>query len=298
MKNKLLTILMLLTTTITYGQVKAVIVDSTTKHKIPFVNIWIEDENIGTTSNINGAFNLNANDSSKIIVFSSLGYESKKVKLGSITSIVKLKPKNTELQEVFITPRKQNIETVIGTIKRKNINGYFGCGTKPWIVARYFEYKEPYKQTPYLKKIKLLTKSDVRDSKFNIRFYSVNENGQPEDNIVNQNVIGVARKGKRTTEIDVSKLNIRFPEKGFFIAIEWLIIESNKYEYTYTMVDSKKKLAGISYEPSVGTVPSETDKNGWVYHRGKWVKIWKNGNDFKGYKDKYNLLAVELTLTN
>jgi hypothetical protein len=92
---------------------------------------------------------------------------------------------------------------------------------------------------------------------------------------------------------------MEFPKEGFFIAIEWLIIESNKHEYSYTMQGSGKKLTGISYEPAIGTVPAETDENSWVFNQGKWREIFKNKNGIlKRYKDKYSLLAIELTLTN
>ena len=64
------------------------------------------------------------------------------------------------------------------------------------------------------------------------------------------------------------------------------------------MEGSKKKLKGISYEPSIGTLPTETDENTWIFNKGKWQKIWKNKGSLKRYKGKYNLIAVELTLTN
>lgn len=64
------------------------------------------------------------------------------------------------------------------------------------------------------------------------------------------------------------------------------------------MKDSKKKLLGISYEPSIGTIPSETDENSWIFNQGKWRKVWKNNSPIKSYKYKYGLLAIELVLTN
>ena len=139
----------------------------------------------------------------------------------------------------------------------------------------------------------------MKNSKFNVRLYGVNKNGEPENYIYNQNIIGIAKKGKNTTEIDLSKLNIEFPKNGFFIAIEWLIIKENKYEYKYTMDGSRKKLNGTSYEPSIGTVPAETDENSWIFNQGKWRKVFRNNSvGLKRYKDKYGLLAIELTLTN
>jgi len=295
--KKLLTITFLLISNLCFSQLKSVIIDSETKEKIPFVNIWVENENIGTTSNEKGEFELEIS-STKIILFSAIGFETKKISSDSIKNILELKPMTTELDEVIINSKKLTQELIVGKFKKSKINYYFGCGIKPWITARFFKYKEKYDKTPFLKKIRLLTRSDVKNSKFNIRLYSVNENGEPDNYIYDQNIIGIAKKGKKTTEIDVSKLNIKFPENGFFIAIEWLIIEENKYEYKYTMEGSRKKLEGISYEPAIGTVPAETAENSWIFNQGKWKKVWKNVGTIKKYKEKYSLMAIELTLTN
>ncbi len=295
--KKLLIIIILLISNLGFGQLKAVIIDSETKERIPLVNIWVENENIGTTSNEKGEFYLEINHS-KIIVFSAIGFETKKIKSGSIKKLVKLKPIITELDEVIITSKKRNKNLTIGQFKKSKINHYFACGTTPWISARHYEYKGNYKKTPFLEKIKILTKSKIKDSKFNIRLYSVNQNGEPENYIYDKNIIGIAKKGKKITEIDVSKLNIKFPESGFFIAFEWLIIENNKYEFNYTTKGSKKKHISIHYAPKIGVVPTEKNENSWRFNQGKWRKMWKNNGGSKKYKGKYNLIAIELTLSN
>jgi len=295
--KKLLAITFLLISNLGFSQLKAVIIDSETKEKVPYVNIWIENENVGTTSNEKGEFELEI-DNSKIILFSAIGFETKKISSDSIKRLLELKPVITKLDEVIIKSKKLTQGLIIGEFEKSKINYYFGCGIKPWITARYFNFNREYDKTPFLKKIRLLTKSDVKDSKFNIRLYSVNENGEPENYIYDKNIIGIAKKGKKITEIDISGLNIQFPENGFFIAIEWLIIENNKYEYKYTMEGSRKKFQGVSYEPGIGTVPAETDENSWIFNQGKWRKVWKNIGTSKKYDEKYSLMAIELTLTN
>ncbi len=288
--TKLLTFIILLISNLSFSQLKAVIINSESQKNISYVNIWVENENIGTTSNEDGEFELKVNNT-KTILFSAIGFESKRIVSDSIKNFIELKPLITQLNEVVIKSKKLTEELKIGTIKKSEINSYFGSGLKPWIIARYFNYREYYNKTNYLNKISLLTNSDVKDSKFNIRLYTVNDNGEPGEYIYAENIIGIARKGKKLTEIDISDLNIEFPKKGFFIAVEWLIIESNKHEYEYTIIDSKKKLKGISYEPAIGTVPTESDENSWILNQGRWKKIWKSNEDYK-------LLVIELTLTN
>lgn len=295
--KKLLAITILLISNLCFSQLKAVIIDNESKEKLPYVNIWIENENIGTTSNENGEFELKVNGS-KIIVFSAIGFETKKINSNSIKNIIELEPLVTELKEVIIKSEKLTEKIIIDKFKKSKINHYFACGTTPWIAAKYFEYKQDYDKIPFLNKIRVLTDSDVKDSKFNIRLYSINKNGEPENYIYDENIIGIAQKGNTITEIDLSDLNITFPKEGFFIAIEWLIIESNKYEYNYTKQGSKNKLIGISYEPAIGIVPSETDRNSWSFNQGKWKKELKDKGSSKNYKDKFRYLAIELTLTN
>ena len=268
-----------------------------TKEAIPYVNIWIEGGNVGTTSNQKGEFEINI-DSSAIIVFSAIGFETIRIQSDSITKKVELKTSTTNLEEVIVTASKQNLKLTIGNFRRSKINHYFAVGTKPWITARYFPYDETYSKTRFLEGIKILTNSDVKDAKFNVRLYDINDNGEPGNFIYDKNIIGIARKGKKVTEVDLSDLGIKFPRNGFFIAIEWFIIDENRYEYDYTMQGSKKKMKGVSYEPSVGTIPAETDENSWIYMQGQWQKVWKNKSPLDRYKNKYSLLAIELTLTN
>ncbi len=298
--KRLVTILLLCCTQYCLGQIKSVIVNSETQEPIPYVNIWIENENIGTTSDENGVFSLNS-ENTKNIIFSAIGFETTKINTENIQGKVSLKPKNIELSEVIITPQKRSQKLVIGKFKKSKINHYFGAGGSktPWIVARYFPYKSEYKNTPFLMKIRMLTDSDVKNAKFNIRLYRVDKNGKPSAYLYDKNIIGIARKGKHITEFDIADLQIKFPQEGFFIAVEWLVIPENKHEYSYTMKGSKKKYKGFSYEPAIGTVPTPTNENTWIFVAGKWKKIpTKAGEDLKRYKGKYNLLALELTLTN
>ena len=295
--KKLACFMFLFITGISFSQLKSVIIDSETKESIPFVNIWINNENIGTSSNEKGEFQLKIK-APKIIVLSAIGYKTKKISSDSIKRNIELTPQLTKLDEVIITSKKKNKKLTIGKFRRSKINFYFSCGKVPWITARYFPYKEKYDNTPFLSKIRILTNSQVKDAKFNIRLYDVNEKGEPEGYIYNENILAFAKRGKKVTEINVSDLNIKFPKKGFFIAIEWLIIDSNKHTYKYSYKNSKKKHIATSYEPNIGTLPSDTDKNSWIFSQGKWKKTWRNKGAIKKYKDKYNLIAIELSLTN
>lgn len=292
--------LLLLLTTISNAQIKGKIIDSITKSPIQYVNIWVENENEGTTSNQNGYFEFNKNYSSKTIVFSAVGYETKKIEWDSISEVIQLNVQAFELKEFVINSTKEPIEKVVGEFKKSKINKFFGCGEKPKIWARFFPYSKLYNETPYLKKIKVFCISRNKNSKFNLRFYSIDSLGRPGEFLYDENIIGYARKGNKINEVDVSSYGIKIPKNGFFVAVEWLIIESNQYEDQYTEDGSKEKFKGFFYDPTFGTIAEETDQNSWSFTKGKWNNVKEDifGDLKKKHTKRYSVMAIELTLSN
>ncbi|MFI0427804.1 MAG: carboxypeptidase-like regulatory domain-containing protein, partial [Flavobacterium sp.] len=56
MKDKRLIWIFLVVSQFTFSQIRGVVKDSLSGEPIPFVNIWVENENIATTSEIDGSF--------------------------------------------------------------------------------------------------------------------------------------------------------------------------------------------------------------------------------------------------
>jgi hypothetical protein len=279
MKNILL-ILILLSSNICLCKTKKI--NPRIKEITPNVHNWVGSKNIG--SNLKDKIAL---DTSKTISFSAIGFEIKKyIELDSV---------KTNFDKTRINSEKKSEKLTIGEIKKYKIKNSvgIGIGSKPLIIARNFNYHTTYEKTPFIKKISVLTVSKTKNSKFNIRLYGKNNNGEPENLIYDENIIGIAKKGKKVTEIDVSELNIKFPENGFFVAIEWLIIPNNKYES-----NDAKKQNKISYQPAIGTIPTATNENSWTIKQGEWKKSSGNIGLTELLDKKYNLIAVELTLKN
>ena len=70
-----------------YLQIKGIVLDKSNK-PIPYVNIWVENENIGTTSEENGSFSIHVEDQNKVLIFSALGFETKKVAVSDAEEVV------------------------------------------------------------------------------------------------------------------------------------------------------------------------------------------------------------------
>ncbi|WP_310560093.1 carboxypeptidase-like regulatory domain-containing protein, partial [Flavobacterium sp.] len=81
-----------------FSQIKGKVVDEKNQ-AIPFVNIAIENENIGTTSEENGEFIINESDKNKNLIFSALGYDKKIIKASENLQVV-LKTSEIQLDEV------------------------------------------------------------------------------------------------------------------------------------------------------------------------------------------------------
>lgn len=260
---------------------------------VPYVNIWVEDENIGTTSDEKGFFKIHTT-SDKILVFSSVGFEVKKTTIKDNEKVV-LKDAVYKLSEVVITKRKESKQLEIGDAER--IHHRQLSGDKPWIYAKLFEYDSTYKATPYLKKIVFYSNSDVKDAKLKIRIFSFNDT-IPTHDLIDEDLIVTVKKGMKKNVIDVSKYNLSFPEKGIVIGLEWMIIAENRWDFEYK--DTTKKLIKMEdYAPSLVVNYSEKE-NAFRYSGGKWYrnKIFPTNSNDKPWHNKVMEPAINLILTN
>src|SRR5688572_29393457 len=77
--------------------------DAQTNEALPFVSILINEGPNGTTSDIDGKFQVKSKDPVQLLTFSYLGYEPQKRQLSDsamLPLVVKLKPQATSLREV------------------------------------------------------------------------------------------------------------------------------------------------------------------------------------------------------
>lgn len=275
------------------AQTKGVVVDENNK-PIPYVNIWVENENIGTTSDENGAFKINTSQD-KILVFSSVGFEQKKTTIKEGENVV-LKASVYKLQEVVISKRKLDKEIEIGNAER--IHHRQLSGDKPWIYGKLFEQDTIYKKTPFLKKIVFYSDSDIKDAKLKIRIFDFNDT-IPTNDLLSEDLIVKVKKGMRKNVIDVSQYNIRFPEKGIVIGLEWMIIQENRSDFEYKDSKTKKLVKQEDYAPSLVVNYAEKE-NAFTYSKGKWTrsKIFITAQNDRPWFNKVMLPAINLILTN
>jgi len=264
----------LIVTQFAFSQIRGVVKDSISGEPIPFVNIWVENETVGTTSEADGSFFLEASKE-KNIVISVLGYERKTIK-GREISIVQLKPMAYDLREVVILNKKQSKQIEIGDIKNAIFQSF---DNGPKIEAKFFPYQASYNKTKFLKEVTIFTDSRIEEATIKLHFYSVDENGYPGEELLTKDYVVTLKKGIIKHRFNISQFDLVFPEKGMFVAYEKLLIESNK--------------TGTKYQPYVLYNYVERDFF-YTYAYGKWSKLSGNNSE----KISINEPSINLILTN
>lgn len=292
MRDKRLIWIFLIVSQFTFSQIRGVVKDSISGEPIPFVNIWVENETIGTTSEVNGSFSLDIKEE-KELIFSALGYEVKKA--SSKSELILLKPKVFELKEVVVEQPKFGKIIEIG--KTKN-NGFHEMYTfSPVIRAKFFPFEDKYKATKFLKEISILTKSEIDSASFKVRIFSVGMDGFPDADLIEEDIFVFVKKGNKKTIIDISKYKLEFPEKGLFVAFETLLIKKNEHKMTIQNITNNQTHIVSNYYPYI--------KHNFVdreYTFSFYGSSWKKQKKYK-YSDSSNDLkifepAITLTLTN
>lgn len=290
---KLTTILFLFFAANVAAQTKGVVKDSLTGNPIAYVSIWVENENIGTTSEENGEYQIGTNDKNKNLIFSALGYQKKTVKV-SESQIVLLSPSTFELDEVAINNKKEKKQLEIGKTKN-TIAEAFDNG--PRMDAKFFPYYPEYKKTRWIQKAIILTDSRIDDATIKLHLYDVDENGFPGNELLSKDYIVTIKKGVTKNEIDLSDFNLEMPKTGIFVVFEKLLIKKNRVEKTVKDFNTNTTKIQTTYAPLVLYNAVERDFL-YSFSGGRWLKRTREEmNPFSVSKTIYEP-SVTLILTN
>ena len=287
------------------AQIKGVVVDES-NNPIPYVNIWIENENIGTTSELDGTFSLQLKNQEKNLIFSVIGFESKSINSKETQKVV-LKSALIQLDEVVIKQKRSKQSKEIGNYESAGFRYHMNY----FVNGIYFKVSDEERmQYPFIKEIKFRTLSENKNAKIRIYLVEKNEDGSPGIQLLTDEIILEVKKGNTKNTIDFSSKKIEIPKEGFFVVFEKLKIEQNIHyiEYNYKDKNGKKtSYKGLSYEPEIALLPVN-EQIGWNKRiNDKWEKSSKttiqNPNSFenilmKKYHNKYLIPSVNITITN
>jgi hypothetical protein len=284
-------IVLLLTSFSFFAQTKGIVVDESGK-PIPYVNIWVENENIGTTSDENGEFSINS-PKNKNLIFSILGFNKRTIKESEVANVV-LKATSFQLDEVVIARRFETKKIEIGQINNSPFEAF---DNGPRIDVKYFPYNSSYKQTKFIKKVSILSDSRIDNATVKIHFYKVDSNGFPSDELLTKDFIVTLKKGVVRNGFDLTDLNLKMPKTGIFIGFEKLIIAKNKLEKTIVNSNTGKTTTQILYYPFVLYNYVERDFL-FTFSGGKWNRQTSEKSASTSDKIKVYEPAINLVLTN
>lgn len=270
------------------AQIRGVVKDSISGQPIPYANIWVENENVATTSEEDGTFSI-AVANTKNLIFSALGYETKTLKAAQVNQVF-LNPKAFDLDEVVISNSIGTKQNVIG-LTQNTVAQAFDNG--PRIDVKFFPYASEYKKTPYLKRVTVYTDSRIEDATVKLHFYKVDANGYPGDELLQKPLIVSVKNGTKINKIDLSDFGLVMPKNGLFVGFEKLMIEKNKKEKTVINPVTKEAQIQKTYYPLMLYNYVERDFL-FTFSGGKWSKQTDNDSG----KVKVYEPAIHLTLTN
>ena len=286
MQEKRLWLALLLMSFYVSAQTKGVVVDESRK-PIPYVNIWVENENIGTTSEENGTFSIVVSDK-KNLIFSLLGFEKKTIKASEVDRVI-LKEIAFQLDEVVLSRRKQTKELEIGRIPDAIFEAF---DNGPRIDVKYFPYSTNYSRIKHIKKVILLTDNRIESATIKIHFYSVDANGFPGEELLKKDLVVSVQKGVLKTRFDVSDFNLKMPKNGLFVGVEKMLIEKNKIQKPITDLNANKTSSATKYAPFVLYNFVERDLL-FTFSGGKWSRqINEDATKTKAYEPAINLLLT------
>lgn len=279
------------------AQITGEVLNLHSKEKIAYVNIWVQNQNFGTTTDENGIFKLRALADSSKLVFSAIGYESKTFGVKDLQKQIFLKPISFELATVTVNPPKFKNKIRTGKIDKKVTGLNFISFEQPWRVGKIFSYNSAYDNKPFLKEIEVFTSAHA-DRTMQIHVLEVSENAVEDWEILESNILIKVEKGQNITKIDLKPYQIKIPKSGVMIVVEWLLIHENRFEFEYKNKDGFAQNDGFFYEPSISTILKSTNKNTWVYKNGIWTKDRPRKILLNNPKGEYAELVMELILSD
>ncbi|MDQ8003759.1 MAG: carboxypeptidase-like regulatory domain-containing protein [Pedobacter sp.] len=292
-------------------KIEGKIIDATTKQPIPYVNLESFKYKTGTQSNQDGVFvfELPQGKISDTLKISCVGYKAKYITNLStgVGAIYELLPASITLSEVVIKKGKVVLKEV-GVLEKTGSNfNPFNERLRRSGVQTAVLMKNEEKTTGVVKSVHFFVGRHKYDAPFRVRLYD-NEKGLPGSDLLGKSLELVATKKNAWNEFDISEYQIKIPEKGFYVAIEWLANEkyasvSNTFREVVDVNGKKKKIPrpftyygpeiahridssyGLTYRKFLGT--------DWFLHRAGVVP--KDGDRSKtGFADILTKATIEI----
>lgn len=245
---------------------------------IKYANIY-ENNKILTSSDSLGIFKINDKYLNSTIKIKALGYKTiDSVSIKKTLNIV-MEVKPVTLNEVILTQKKEAEKFKLGKAKSGDIG--IVCTVQNNTISQVSKLlKKPTQNILFLNKVKFKALCSDKNRILSVFIYTVGKNGKPDRILNNEDIICNLKKGHNAFELDLSHLNITFPEKGVFIALNYIFLDQNK------CFPNKNNNWYYYYEPSIDAISVDNYTDSWYNING----LWKKSQTYS--------ISMQLTVTN
>jgi len=272
------------------AQITGQVIDSATGNPISFVNIYIKNTSIGSTTDLKGYFKIQNSNPKDTLVISCLGYKNKIV-IADSHNLIKLKEDEIELEEEIILPfRDDKKASIIGYKKYRKNRPFFNNAF--YSLANYYGPYEQYASTPFLEGFSMITNNlNKTPALLKINIVKANQEGYPGKERLSDEIFLEVENGVNEINIDLKGKNVLMPKNGLFIVVDRLNIEQNEFS------NKNSEKFGIKfYQPSIGISILNQKDNTWFGFGGSWYNPSEKLKYFRP-EDPQNM-ALNIHFTN
>ena len=264
------------------SQIKGSIQDADTGELLPYVNVWVKNTARGGTTGLEGQFSIEDGQVGDTLLVSNLGYQDTIV-LAQAENKIRLVPTEIALNEVVVIPMRMEQKGEIRSYdKFSKLKDFYYNGH--YSLARYVPYSVQYDKTPFIHQITLVATSALKDVKFRVYLLWADDSGLPTSRALSDAYVLECGKGKSEVAVNFENEKIQFPKTGFFVVVDRLNLEENKYS---------NKLATDILQPAIGMENEPQPMNTWMTFGGRWLTPQELA-EIPGWKN----IAINVVLSN
>lgn len=246
-----------------FGQISGKVVNSE-RQPIPLTNVWVVDSSDGATTDSLGMFSIPTALANDTLVFNASGYKMLYEEASKTKEIV-LQAYEIPQPALLVLPEKSFHHT-IGNAHFENL--YFQPANVPYMYGRFFENNQEVQRVPYVDKVIVYTKSAVAAATIKIRLMRMDEYGCPSEDLLQEPIIALVKRGTKKNLIQVLKHNIKVPKNGIFVVVEWLMTENNQFR-PMNFLKGENLIQDFRYMPDVMNNKVEKTSS-FRYMYGEW----------------------------
>jgi hypothetical protein len=288
-KGLILLVLILIIIEFASGQkmVQGCIRDIKTNEPLPYATIGALHKQYGCYADTSGKFILFYSDENDSLIITYLGYKNINTTIKDLQkkANIYLESNTIQLNDVIVNPKKvRKKEMELGYFVKK-----YSMLQVPSYAINIYATFIPFPKdgaNVIMKSLRFSYCLATRNSPLRVHILKVKDNGEPGDDMINENIIFSNYKPNRALSssvavIDISKYNILMPKNGVFIALEWINLDR-------TPVNSLKE-AGHN-GPYINSLKIRNSSN------SKWVNLYNQFN-WRTMPDTYTM-AIGLKVIN